>query len=43
VLTFSREKLPCGKVPMLPTYATYIVEVCPWHNKVVGPHLQLAP
>jgi hypothetical protein len=43
VLTFALEKLPCDNVPMLPTYATDIVEVCPWHNLVVGPHLQLVP
>src|SRR4029450_7313205 len=43
VLTFALEKLPCDNVPMLPTYATDIVEVCPWHNSVVGSHLQLVP
>ena len=43
VLTFSREKWRCDNVPMLPTDATDIVEVYPWHNTVVGPHLQLAP
>jgi len=43
VLMFALEKLPCDNVPMFPTYATDIVEVCPWHKLVVGPHLQLVP
>jgi len=37
VLTFAREKLP-----VLPTDATDIEEVCPWHNTVVVPNLKLA-
>jgi hypothetical protein len=43
VLTFALEKLPCDNVPMLPTYATNIVEVYPWHNSAASPHLKLVP
>jgi hypothetical protein len=43
VLMCSIEQLPFGKVPMLPTYATDIVEVCPWYNKVVETNLTLVP
>jgi hypothetical protein len=39
---FARE-VPYDKVPMLPTSATHIMEVCPWHNSLVAPPLKLAP
>jgi hypothetical protein len=43
VVTGVRQQLSGGKVPMLPTDATKIVEVCPWYNTVVRPNLTLAP